>query len=721
MSLRRFLVLFVSVVLSSFAFSQEFSDLIQFEAENYTTNLKTQKTEVSGNVKLKLGDRELYADKLTIDPASGEVECEGKVRFKQKDLEIEAKGVKFNMKSGLGVFYDAVVTRAGAFKLEGREIKREGEKVFVAKVAKISFCQDCPPSWSLTGDRIRVNTEEYAEIHHALIAVKDVPVMYLPVIYYPAQDKRFSGFLIPYFKFSTALGAQLGIPFFYAPSDNVDFTYDYRYMSRGGHRNALQSRAKLSDFTFIETNTSWIRTPTDSQWFQDRYGIHYGGRAQFFGNWAVLARGDYISDMEMSQNFEDDSQESRLPNLSNDIFLESQYENFSLFAGTRMPQDNLNRALNSRGNASWVMPHLKAGTPYLSIFENSLLASIRVEELSVRRFEDGGFQSALAVDPNSNFIASGDRYSGMLDLSLPLSFDVIRSVTRAGYRGDYYQFPAEISEKTASRSRFVFQQSLESDISKIYSTDFGDLKKVKHVFTPFVEYSYSPKDIQSGHEFFKDCPSGAPCPPIATRFDLHDGGLEDIRLGTEESEKRLRSHHLLNYGFKTQILGKFESTSEIREIVSLKVGHEYDLYNHEAGKILLNAQAYYSDFRLSSQMAWDYETSDFDLQNDLTWSEKYFGITFYQSIRPNEDNVGGELRLKKIGPLELAAAHNYDRREEKILEQKYMVSYTSFSKCWRFDLGLRRRLGDNDFEYSPSIQVLYSEAVKDREKLLAVN
>jgi len=28
------------------------------------------------------------------------------------------------------------------------------------------------------------------------------------------------------------------------------------------------------------------------------------------------------------------------------------------------------------------------------------------------------------------------------------------------------------------------------------------------------------------------------------------------------------------------------------------------------------------------------------------------------------------------------------------------------------DLGLRRRLGDNDFEYAPSIQVTYSEELR---------
>jgi lipopolysaccharide assembly outer membrane protein LptD (OstA) len=704
--------------LTSLSQAEGLADIIELHSENYSTNLQTQKTELEGNVHLKLGDRELFADKLSLDVTSGEVECIGKVVFTQPGLKIEAGGVRFNMKTGLGIFFNATVKREGAFYLEGKEIRRETEKVFVSKVAKISFCQDCPQSWSLVGDRIRVNTERYAEVHHAVLEIKDVPVFYLPVVYYPAQDKRFSGFLIPYFKFSAALGAQVGIPFYYAASDSMDFTWDYRYMSRGGHRNQLESRMKFSEYSYWKSNTSWIRTPANSQWYQDRYGIHYEGRAQFFSNWAFLARGDYVSDVEMSENFEDDSPESRFPTLSNDLFLESQYENFSLFAGVRMPQDNLNRDLSSRGNASWVAPHIKAGIPLTPIIRNSLLGSVRLEELSVRRLEDGDLSGALVRDPDSNFISSGDRYTGIANVSLPISFDYVRSISRAQYRGDFYQFHSGISPENASKSNFVFQQALEGDIWKIWEMDSKSVSKIKHVITPFVEYSYSPPELRSNHEFFKDCPGPGPCTTTATRFDLNDSGLlnEELRLGTEEAEKRLREHHLIDYGFKTRLLAKY-SDSEIREILYLKIAHQYDMMNDKTGKILFTAKGYYSELQLSSQLAWDYHKPEINMQNDIFWDKRLFSILFYQTIRPDTDNIGAEVRLKKVGPFELAGNLNYDRKENQLLEQKYFLSYTSFSKCWKFDFGLKRRLGDNDFEYSPSIQVVYSDVVKNRDTL----
>ncbi len=710
---------FLSLILvSSLATANQLADQIEFQADKYTTNLETKKTEVEGNVHLKLGNRELFADKLSVDFNSSDVECTGHVLFRNikedgNKIEIEAEGVKFNLKTGLGKFYNAQVRSKGAFHLEGKEIIRDTETTFIAKVGKISFCQDCPQSWSLVGDRINVDTEKYAEVHHALIEIKDVPVLYLPFVYYPAQNKRFSGFLIPYFRYSKALGAQLGIPFYYAPNDLMDFTWDYRYMSEGGHRNALETRVKYSDYSFWNSNTSWIRTLNNRTLTKDRVALHYQGRAQFLESSAFLMSGNFVSDVDMSRSFEEDSSESRLPNYSNEFFIESQFENFSLLAGARIPQDNLDRNLTSRGDVNWTLPQVNISMPLTPLW-NSLLIGASVEELGVRRFKEGKTSQLLDRDPLTGFIASGDRYSGILEFSLPLNFDYLRSTTRSKIRGDYYDFMGGVDPGSASRAQVVLEQNFEMDFSKVWNLGLAAMPKVKHIMTPYVGLSYSPPDSHSKNEFFEDCPLG-PCTITAPRLDPFDGGLptETVSLGTEESEARLRDHNLLRYGFKTQLLGKM-SNNEIREIFFLDVSQEYNIKEHKAEKLKLLASGNYDIFNFTSQLAWDLQKSQIDLLNNLSADGLYYKVTFFQSIRSDTDNLGGEFRLKKLGPFELASEHNYDRKLSKLIEQKYFVSYKSSSECWSVNLGLRRRLGDKEFEYAPSIQVLYTESVKNR-------
>jgi hypothetical protein len=707
--------------LATFSFvlqAQEFSDLIQFEADSYSTNLQTQKTEVSGNVHLRLGDRELYADKLSVEPSSGDVECDGKILYRQGSLEIEAKGVKFNLKTGLGVFYDAAVRRPGAFQLEGKEIERVGENVYNAKVAKISFCQDCPQSWSLVGDRVRVNTELYAEFHHAVLQIKDTPVLYLPFVYYPAVDRRFSGFLIPYFKFSTALGAQIGIPFYFAPKNNFDVTLDYRYMSRGGHRNDLQTRYVFSDRSFFKSGTSWIRAPSDVFGLSDRFGINYEGRAQFLKNWSFLAKGHQISDVDMSTHFEDDNLESRLPHLSHDLALEAQFENYALSLGVLLPQNNLQRLDSELGAVRWTLPQLKVGTPLTPLW-NRFFSSFRFEELSVRRYEKSFGSSWIGKDPVSDFIVSGDRYTGLFDFSIPLNFDFLRSFSKLQYRGDLYSFGPGVDTKHASRTKLSLEQTFEGDVWKVWNTGWSDMPRLKHVVTPFVSYFFSPPDTHSNHEFFKDCPGGG-CTANAPRFDLFDGGVpsEEVRLGTEEQERFLRQHSRLAYGFKTQLLGKFSSHQQIQEILFLVLQHEYDLKEDTFGRWRLFAQGKYDFLTVALQVSWSPRSARLDVLNSLSLDKKFFALSLYQNVNPSADNLGGELKLKKLGPFEFSTIQNFDRNEGKLLDQKYFISYASFSKCWKFDFGLKKRLGENDFEYSPSFQVTYSESVKNRENIL---
>ena len=52
-----------------------------------------------------------------------------------------------------------------------------------------------------------MNLHDYALLNNAVIRVKDVPVFYLPVMYYPIQDDdRATGFLLPTYGRSTYRG-----------------------------------------------------------------------------------------------------------------------------------------------------------------------------------------------------------------------------------------------------------------------------------------------------------------------------------------------------------------------------------------------------------------------------------------------------------------------------------------------------------------------------------
>ena len=77
--------------------------------------------------------------------------------------------------------------------------------------------------------------DDYALLKNAILRVKSVPMMYLPVFYYPIQeDNRATGFLIPTYGSTSARGQSLSNAFFWAISRNQDATFYHDYFSKTG-------------------------------------------------------------------------------------------------------------------------------------------------------------------------------------------------------------------------------------------------------------------------------------------------------------------------------------------------------------------------------------------------------------------------------------------------------------------------------------------------------
>ena len=107
--------------------------------------------------------------------------------------------------------------------------------------------------------------------------VKDVPVFYLPVLYYPIQsDDRATGFLLPTYGTSTFRGQSLSNAFFWAINRSQDLTLlhdwftetgqgyggEYRYVLGPGSEGNLRAY-RLADSTKSSTARRSLRLPCD--------------------------------------------------------------------------------------------------------------------------------------------------------------------------------------------------------------------------------------------------------------------------------------------------------------------------------------------------------------------------------------------------------------------------------------------------------------------------
>ena len=84
----------------------------------------------------------------------------------------------------------------------------------------------CPP-WTIQADKITYDqNKKQINYDNAFVKIYDIPVLYFPKFFHPGPTvKRQTGFLVPHINNSNVLGSSLQIPYFYALSNNQDFTF----------------------------------------------------------------------------------------------------------------------------------------------------------------------------------------------------------------------------------------------------------------------------------------------------------------------------------------------------------------------------------------------------------------------------------------------------------------------------------------------------------------
>ena len=147
-------------------------------------------------------------------------------------------------------------------------------------------------------------------LRNAVVEVKNVPVFYLPMLYYPIQnDDRATGILMPMYGSSLATGSTISNAFFWAINRSHDATFFHDWMfSRGNGVGAeyryLVGPQAQGDFKYY--------------WLDEKEAVINGGtrparqsktiRGNLSQNlpFGLSARGrvDYVSDVSVRQTYD---------------------------------------------------------------------------------------------------------------------------------------------------------------------------------------------------------------------------------------------------------------------------------------------------------------------------------------------------------------------------------------------------------------------------------
>jgi len=283
------------------------------------------------------GDTKIYADDVRAYTGENRAIATGNVVLAQGNDRLSAERAEFDTETRLGTFYNAwglatvkapvqaprpgtiappaMAGQENVVYFFGEKIEKIGPKKYRITNGGFSTCVQPTPRWDLTAGTVLLNVDHYTLLKQAVLRVKGVPLLYLPVLYYPTKrDQRATGFLIPAYGSSSVRGQSLHNAFFWAIDRSQDATIlhdwfsktgqgygsEYRYNAGAGDGNI---RAYLDDQHGASYTTNGVTQTTNAL---RSYDIRGGANQQLPGHLRARANVDYFSSIVQSLTFNTD-------------------------------------------------------------------------------------------------------------------------------------------------------------------------------------------------------------------------------------------------------------------------------------------------------------------------------------------------------------------------------------------------------------------------------
>ena len=257
-----------------------------------------------GSVLLRSDQRELRAEHVEVFEQPRRVVAEGDLRLLDRDFLVESRHAELRLDSDYGRF-DQVRYRLfprHAYGAAERVVHRG--PVLTLEDATYSSCDPGDRDWLIRASRLTLDRARgFGEARHARLYFKDVPLLYLPWLRFPLDDRRRSGFLFPTVGTSDSGGPELSTPFYWNLAPNRDWTITPRIMSRRGvlWRNQLRYLGHHYEGKLEADYIGHDRLTDD-----DRYLLRLRQRNRIGRHWRLDLDGQQVSDASYFADYSND-------------------------------------------------------------------------------------------------------------------------------------------------------------------------------------------------------------------------------------------------------------------------------------------------------------------------------------------------------------------------------------------------------------------------------
>ncbi len=543
-----------------------------------------REVEIEGEAGTANEGQKFFADDLQMNIRTGELTAIGNVVFSTPTARISSDSVVFNTKTKLGTFSNASgiaslgergqENRSMFGSLEpdvyfyGSQIEKIGPDKYRITRGGFTTCVQPTPRWEIVSGNATVNLDDYVILRNAVIHVKDVPVFYLPLLYYPIQeDDRATGFLLPQYGSSLAMGSSVGNAFFWAINRSQDATFFHDWMFSRGNGLGAEYRYMLGPQAQGNLRYYWLdekqatinggtRDPRRSKTIQ-------GGLSQNLPlGLSARARVDYITNVTVRQTYNHDFYQASNSNRTIDGGISGSWRNLSVNAQYRRNETFYDE---DDSTVSGSQPGFTASLSGVRLGPLPVFASVNAETARVLFIENFGGNALDSSLTKADITPS---------IRAPLStLPYLQVNATASYRSTYY------SESMAADLRTQIEVPVTRNygdmrveivgpvVSRVFNPQNAIADRLKHVVEP--NFSVQRRTTIANQDRI---------PQKAAGYDVVVGGTTQ-----------------LNYGLTNRVLVRKDvegqpQTGAPRELLSVSVRQTY--YTDESASQFDNSYTY---------------------------------------------------------------------------------------------------------------------------------
>lgn len=268
-----------------------------------------------GDVSICAKQMAVRSDTAEFSRSQKSVKASGDITYQNEVVNVNSKNFQASLNNYQVKLEQAkykLNQSAGRGKADLLEVSKES--LVVLKEATFTTCPVDDNGWQLSAEKITLSSQEgWGAAHNAAIRINDTPVMYIPYLTFPLDNRRKTGFLYPRVTSSTKLGIELSAPWYWNIDKDMDATITPRLMTNRGVQLQTEFRYLNEDSQGL-IDLHYMPSDDERPTLNSRHLVHwqhngqYGDNLRAYVDFTQLSDDAYLTDLGSNHQDSTDTQ-----------------------------------------------------------------------------------------------------------------------------------------------------------------------------------------------------------------------------------------------------------------------------------------------------------------------------------------------------------------------------------------------------------------------------